>query len=205
MVPWRSALALALAGGDRHEEALELARTELRLAERCDVDRARGVALRALGLLEGGHAGLVRHEAAIAALERSPARLELGWAHYELGAALRRANRRRDARAPLDRALDAALVCGSERLAERAREDLKALGARSRRIPLTGAASLTPSERRVCRLGAQGLTNREIARALFLSVKTVEMHLGHAYRKLDISTRAELSQALAPNQAERFS
>ncbi len=200
MVPWRSQLALALAGTDRDGEALGLALAELHLAERCDVDRARGVALRALGLVEGGAAGLRRHEAAIDALERSPARLELGWACYELGAALRRANRRREARAPLDRALDLALVCGGEALAGRAREDLRALGARSRRIPLSGAAALTPSERRVCRLGAEGLMNREIARALFLSIKTVEMHLGNAYRKLGISTRAELEQALAPGE-----
>jgi DNA-binding CsgD family transcriptional regulator len=194
--PWRSQLALALAGTDRHDEGLKLARSELRLAEQCDVDRARGVALRALGMLEGGQAGLRHLEAAVQALERSPARLELGWASYELGAALRRANRRRDARAPLDRALDLALACGAQLLAQHAREELQALGARPRSVMLTGAESLTPSERRACRLAAEGLKNAEIAQALFVSLKTVETHLRSAYRKLDIASRAELPQML---------
>jgi DNA-binding CsgD family transcriptional regulator len=194
--PWRSSLALALAGTERHEEALELARTELRLAERCDVDRARGVAMRALGLLEGGPAGLQRLEAAVQALERSPARLERGWACYELGGALRRANRRREARPPLDRALDIALACGAQLLARRAREQLAALGARPRSVMLTGVESLTPSERRVSRLAAEGLKNTEIAQALFVSLKTVETHLRSSYRKLDIASRGELPQTL---------
>ena len=173
-----------------------LARTELRLAEQCDVDRARGIALRALGMVEGGQGGLRRLEAAVQALERSPARLELGWASYELGAALRRANRRRDARAPLDRSLDLALACGAELLTQRAREQLQALGARPRSVMLTGPESLTPSERRVCRLAVEGLKNAEIAQALFVSLKTVETHLHSSYRKLDIASRAELPRIL---------
>ncbi|GAA0466129.1 hypothetical protein Ade02nite_47030 [Paractinoplanes deccanensis] len=51
---------------------------------------------------------------------------------------------------------------------------------------------LTPQERRVCRATATGLTNREVASALFLSVKTVEFHLGNIYRKLGVRNRAEL-------------
>ena len=196
VVPWRSDLALALAGSDRHDEAVQLAVTELRLADQCDVDRARGHALRALGLLEGGEPGLQHLDAAVQAFARSPARLELGWANYELGAALRRANRRRDARAPLDQALDIALACGAELLALRARQQLEALGARPRSVMLTGAESLTPSERRVCRLAADGLKNTEIAQALFVSLKTVETHLRSSYRKLDIASRCELPQAV---------
>jgi DNA-binding CsgD family transcriptional regulator len=195
--PWRSDLALALAGTPRRDEALDLARTELRLADRCDVDRARGVALRALGLLEGGPCGLERLATAVRAFERSPARLELGWASYELGAALRRANRRRDARAPLDRALDIALACGAGLLAGRAGEQLEALGARPRSVMRTGAESLTPSELRVCRLAGDGLKNTEIAQALFVSLKTVETHLRSSYRKLDIASRSQLAQALS--------
>jgi tetratricopeptide (TPR) repeat protein len=154
--PWRSDLAIALAGTDRHGEAIELASAELRLAERCDVDRARGYALRALGLLRGGESGLRDLQAAVQAFGRSPARVEHGWAQYELGAALRRANRRRDARRPLDLALDLALACGAELLALRCREELKALGARPRSVMLTGAESLTASERRVCRRASDG-------------------------------------------------
>ena len=200
IVPWRSDLALALARTPRHHEGIELARAELRLAERCDVDRARGVALRALALLEGGDSGLRHLEAAVRALERSPARLELGWATYELGAALARANRRRDARAPLDRALDLAFTSGAKRLARRADEQLQALGARPRSVLMTGAESLSPSEHRVCRLAAAGLKNSEIAQALFVSLKTVETHLHSAYRKLDINSRRELPEVLGvPN------
>jgi DNA-binding CsgD family transcriptional regulator len=198
--PWRSDLALALAGTDRHDEAVELAATELRLAEQCDVDRARGHALRALGLLGGRDAGLDELEAAVQAFERSPARLELGWASYELGAALRRANRRRDARAPLDRALDLALECGAELLAHRVREQLQALGARPRSVMLTGAEALTPSELRVCRLACDGLKNTEIAQALFVSLKTVETHLRSSFRKLDIGARGELPRAIGVPQ-----
>jgi DNA-binding CsgD family transcriptional regulator len=195
--PWRSDLALALAGTERHEEAVLLAAAELRLAERCDLDRARGYALRALGLLRGGEAGLRDLEAAVQAFARSPARLEHGWASYQLGAALRRANHRRAARAPLDDALDLALACGAKLLAQRSTEELTALGARPRRIMLTGAASLTASERRVCRLASGGLRNTDIAQALFVSLRTVETHLGNAYRKLDITSRHELPAALA--------
>lgn len=197
VLPWRSSLALALAGTDRQDEAVQLARTELRMAEQSDVDRARGQALRALGLALGGEAGLVDLQAAVQAFGRSPARLEHGWANYELGAALRRANRRREARAPLDRALDLALACGPTLLAERCREELRALGARPRSVMLTGAESLTASERRVCRLASEGLKNADIAQALFVSLRTVETHLGNAYRKLDISSRTELAEALA--------
>ena len=196
VVPWRSDLALALAGGDRHDEGVQLALTELRLADQCDIDRARGHALRALGLLRGGERGLHDLAAAVQAFERSPARLELGWASYELGAALRRANRRREARAPLDRALDLALACGAQLLADRARQQLQALGARPRSVMLTGAESLTPSELRVCRLAAGGLKNTDIAQTLFVSLKTVETHLRSSYRKLDITSRGQLPQAL---------
>lgn len=197
LFPWRSDLARALAGTDRHDEAVSLASTDLRLAEECDLDRSRGHALRALGLLSGGAAGVEHLHAAAQAFARSPARMQHGWATCELGAALRRAGRRRDARGPLDDALDIGLDCGAKLLTERSQEELTALGARPRSIMLTGVESLTPAERRICRLAARGLRNSDIAQALFISLRTVETHLGHAYRKLDITSRAELSHALS--------
>jgi DNA-binding CsgD family transcriptional regulator len=72
-------------------------------------------------------------------------------------------------------------------------------GAKPQRPALAGLAALTPSERRVVDLAANGATNTEIAQGLFVTVKTVEMHLGNAYRKLGISSRRELA-ALLPRE-----
>jgi DNA-binding CsgD family transcriptional regulator len=68
--------------------------------------------------------------------------------------------------------------------------------ARPRRTALGGVEALTPSELRVARLAAEGLLNREIAEALFISRKTVDYHLGHVYQKLEVP-REGLAEALA--------
>jgi DNA-binding CsgD family transcriptional regulator len=114
----------------------------------------------------------------------------------ELGAVLRRSGHPRAAREPLRRALEIARDFGGEALARRAREELVASGARPRRERPPGAPQLTEGELRVARMAAQGRTNREIAEALFLAPRTVETHLTHAYRKLEITSRAELARAL---------
>jgi DNA-binding CsgD family transcriptional regulator len=75
-------------------------------------------------------------------------------------------------------------------------QELLAAGARPRRTALSGIESLTPSELRVTQLAADGMTNREIAQALFVTEKTVETHLGHVFPKLDVSSRAELPMKL---------
>jgi DNA-binding CsgD family transcriptional regulator len=123
--------------------------------------------------------------------------METIYALIELGAALRRANRRAAAREPLQQAADRASRGGARAAYERARIELAATGARPRREAfLSGPASLTPSERRIAELAAGGQTNREIAHALFVTPKTVEYHLRNAYRKLDIEARGELAEAL---------
>ena len=91
---------------------------------------------------------------------------------------------------------DGATRCGAAHLAARTETELRATGARPRRIALRGVESLTPSERRVAELAAEGPTNREIAQALFVTPRTVEAHLTSVYRKLDIGSRSELSAAL---------
>jgi DNA-binding CsgD family transcriptional regulator len=130
-------------------------------------------------------------------LAGSEARLEHVRALVDLGAALRRANQRSHAREQLRRALELATTCGAGPLAARAESELLATGARPRRIALSGIESLTPSERRVAEMAAEGPTNREIAQGLFVTAKTVEVHLSSVYRKLGISSRSQLSAALA--------
>jgi DNA-binding CsgD family transcriptional regulator len=196
-IAWRSraALCLTLLGEDP-ERARSLAEEEVALARAFGAPRAHGRALRMRGLVTGDGDGLASHREAVDVLEGSPARLELAHALCDLGAALRRAGDRRASRDPLHRALEAAHACGATALEERAHQELLASGARPRRIPVAGVDSLTPTERRVAAMAAEGLSNREIAQALFVSLKTVEMHLSHAYRKLDLSSRSELPRAL---------
>jgi DNA-binding CsgD family transcriptional regulator len=114
----------------------------------------------------------------------------------ELGSTLLRTGARMRAREALRPALADADAVGAGPLAKRARRELVATGMRPRRAAIEGAASLTPRQRQICSLAAAGRANREIARALFLSVKTVETHLAAGYRKLGISSRAELGAAL---------
>ena len=72
-----------------------------------------------------------------------------------------------------------------------------ATGLRPRQAAIEGEAALTPRQREICALAAAGKGNREIANALFLSIKTVETHLAAGYRKLGINSRAEIGAALA--------
>jgi DNA-binding CsgD family transcriptional regulator len=84
---------------------------------------------------------------------------------------------------------------------ERTRAELVTAGARPRRDTLRGRDALTASELRVAEMAAAAMTNREIAQALFVTIRTVETHLTHAYQKLDIVSRAELAESLATAQA----
>ena len=190
---WRSALALV---HEDREEALAMARAELAHARLVGAPRTIGIALRTIGLLEGGEEGIGLLEQAADLLADSTARLEHARTLVELGAALRRANRRLDAREPLLAALDLADRCGAMRLAERARTELRATGARPRRAQLSGADALTPAERRVAGMAADGMSNPQIAQALFVTINTVEGHLRHVYQKLSISSRTELPGVL---------
>ncbi len=195
--PWRTAAAqAALQMGDR-ERALALAREELGVAERMEVLHAQIRALRVVGLCEQGRKQIETLHAAAALGSELPQRLERIHALVELGAALRRSNQRAAARQPLRRAADLAHHGGARALYAIALVELQAAGARPRREGLlSGPMSLTPSEQRIAALAAAGQSNREIARALFVTPKTVEYHLRNTYRKLDIVTRDELIAAL---------
>ena len=196
MFPWRTRAAEGLLGRGDAAGAGALAAEELALAREWGAPRPIARALRMQGLAVGGDDGLGLLREAIDVLDGSPALLERANALVELGAALRRANRRAEARPPLQEGADLATRLGARPLAERALEELLATGARPRRVAASGRESLTPSELRVAELAAQGNSNRDIAQRLFVTQKTVEAHLGRTFRKLRIESRAQLAGAL---------
>lgn len=196
----RAAAALALLG--RKDEARELVAVDAAWAREFGARRPLARVAHAQGLIEGGAPGVALLREACALLRQvSTARggRDLAAAQVDLGSMLRRQGQRTEARAELRTALQVAEAIGAGLLGARARDELRASGGRLRRGPelLSGVAALTPSELRVAQLAADGRTNREIGHVLFLAPKTVEMHLGRAYRKLDISGRDQLADALA--------
>jgi DNA-binding CsgD family transcriptional regulator len=200
-VAWRSEAALAqLALGD-HDSAQRLADEELQLARAFGAPRALGLAKRAAGLVAGGDHGASLLREAVDEFDRGDARLERARALADLGAMLRRRNRRAEARELLREAVDAAHRCGATLLAAQAETELRATGARPRRVLLTGIDSLTASERRIAELAGEGFTNREIAQTLFVTSRTVEGHLTSVFRKLQLDSRTELASALGAASA----
>jgi DNA-binding NarL/FixJ family response regulator len=194
--PWREYKVEALVRLDRGAEARELAEENLTLARRWGAPGTVGPALRAMATASEDGETLPHLEEAAELLEGSTARLEQAKALTALGRGLRVARRPSEAREPLQRAVELAAVCGAGRVGAEARGELAASGARPRRTALSGVAALTPSEERVARLAADGMTNREVAQQLFVTPKTVEVHLSNAYRKLEIRSRRQLAGAL---------
>ncbi len=196
VLPWRSTAAEALVVlGDR-ERARALAAEELALAARFGAPRALTMARRAAALTADPGEAIEQLAAAVAAVPATDAPIERARCQVDLGAALRRSGQRRAARDELRAALDAAVATGALALAARAEAELLATGARPRRVRLSGADALTPSERRVAEMAARGLSNPEIAQRLFVTRRTVETHLTSAYRKLGVRTREELGPHL---------
>jgi DNA-binding CsgD family transcriptional regulator len=194
VVPWRSALAAIEVDPARR---CALTEEELALAERFGAPHVVGAALAAHGAAVGGDDGLALLERAVATLEATFARLRLADACYALGSAQLEAGDPVTARAALRRAFALARELGAGPLGHAAARSLHAAGGRPGRRDEGGAGPLTPAERRVAVLAAEGARNRDIADELFLSPKTVESHLRAVYRKLAIGSRAELPQALA--------
>ena len=194
--PWSPLLAEALVLADRGEEAAEEAEAYARLAADWGTRRALGHAARMRALVAPREEAIVLLEEARAHFAASHARLELARSLTELGARRRAAGERRAARAILRDAHDAAHACRATALCERARAELLIADGRPRPPAGAGADALTPAERRVAEIAAGGATNAEIARRLYLSPKTVEMHLRSVYRKLDLSSRDALAAAL---------
>jgi DNA-binding CsgD family transcriptional regulator/tetratricopeptide (TPR) repeat protein len=197
MLPWRSAAALSEAELGHHEAAQELAADEVRRAQAFGARRAIGIAIRVAALVGPPAQRSAGLRDALAVLEGSPARLEHARVLIDLGATLRAGGQRNAAREPLLDGLGRAVRCQAHELERRARTELAAVGVRPRGADRVGADSLTASERRVADLAAAGGTNREIAQTLFVTEKTVETHLGRAFRKLDITSRRQLRDVLA--------
>lgn len=186
----------ALARLGRVDEARERSRAGLVAARHWGTDHAVGRALLALGTVSPPDEAATHLAEAVSALAASPARLDHAAALVELGAVHRRTGARRAADATLREGLDLSARLGADLLAQRARDELVAMGRRPRRAAVTGVDALTGSERRVADLAAVGMTNREIAQSLFVTTRTVEIHLSAAYRKLGIDSRRGLQDAL---------
>lgn len=196
-VGWRAAPALAALFGGEADRGEQLANEELRLAERWELPGAlgRALALRAAFVSKADSIELLQR--AVKILGGTERRLDHARTLIDLGAALRRTNRRADARGPLRDGLDAAHRCGANALVARALEELRAAGARPRKVVRSGIDSLTPSELRVAHMAADGMSNPEIAQALFVTRKTVEKHVSAVLTKLEILSRSEIVKRLS--------
>ena len=184
-----------LAAG-RTEEATAAARESLaNLARLPPVYR--GLVLRSAGVVIGGDEGIDLLRAACDGLDASPMPVEHARALLGLGAALRRAGHRADAREPLAHAMELAHTRGAQPLADAARSELVATGARPRRLVRSGIDALTPSELRVAKLVTDGMSNPQIAQQLFVTRRTVETHVAAVLRKLDRKGREGIAAALA--------
>jgi DNA-binding CsgD family transcriptional regulator len=187
---------------DRRQEALKAFSILSERTLAAGTPWALGVRSRCAALIENGDRAEDAYREAISQLQRSPARVELARSHLLYGQWLRRAKRRREARDQLRAACDMFDAMGAEAFTDIASAELSATGERARaRTPET-TFDLTPQEARIAGLAAEGGTNNEIAAELFVSPRTVEYHLGKVFRKLGVTTRAQLARRL-PASAEQ--
>lgn len=194
---WRCGAAVALSQTGDYQRALALAEEQLRAAYFWGAPRAIGIALRARGLIEKEPRKRARWLAqAVAQLRNSPAVLDLAQSMLDLGRAMALQGEILPARDQLREGLAIAQRSGSTALAARAHDELLRSGARPRRRAQFGRDSLTDAELRTALMATGGLTNRQIARELFVTQRTVELHLTNTYRKLQVRNRADLGVAL---------
>jgi DNA-binding CsgD family transcriptional regulator len=194
---WRCGQARALALLGQRSEARELAREDLGLARAAGAPRSVGHALATCAALAGGTDGMAFAAEAVDVLSAGQARLELAQARGVLGRRLVADGSRAAGREQLRAGWELAVDCGAEGLAGDLRTLLGQAGGRLPRLRTSGMAALTAAERRIARLAARDMTNREIARELYVTEKTVEGHLSKVYRKLSVRSRAELIAAQA--------
>jgi DNA-binding NarL/FixJ family response regulator len=195
-LPWWAEATLLLAERGRARAALPLVEYGEDLVARWDVPRARALARTARAMVSRGTERIDLLTDAAAAMESSGALLERQRVVHLLGRELLRREDQKAAREHLRTAADLASWCGATAAAVDARDLLLSAGGRMRQV--TGARTdvLTSSELRVVELAVGGATNREIGEELFVTSRTVEVHLTNAYRKLGIAGRADLPAAL---------
>ncbi|MFB9376356.1 LuxR C-terminal-related transcriptional regulator [Kineococcus gynurae] len=198
LLPWAGDLLEAQVRAGRHDEArdtVELLRTEAGASRRplAAALAARGRALLATDDPVLAEAEFVRANEWHA---QSPVPFEAARTRLDHGEFLRRRGRRAEARPPLQSALATFEQLGARAWAERARQELRATGIRLARTE-RAAAALTTQELQVAMVVAGGASNAEVATRMFLSVKTVEYHLGNVFRKLGVNRRTQLARVLA--------
>jgi DNA-binding CsgD family transcriptional regulator len=198
---WRQEAAEALAALGRTAEANHLLSVAEERAHIFGAPHAIASVLRAKATIEPRGRAIRTLRESIELYEESGPPHELGRSLMALGTVLRNAGDRSEARTILGRALEVAAGCGAEGLERKVRDELAAAGSRPRRAALTGVGALTASELKTAKLAAAGLTNSEIAERLFVTVRTVETHLTHAYDKLMIPGRRKLVEALADHSS----
>lgn len=199
--PWRQEATELLATLGRTAEAKELISLAEERAIAFGAPHCVSSVLRARSFVEPRKRALDSLRASVEAIKDHGPPHELARSLLELGAGLRRDGQRTEAKRPLERALELTHRCGAGALEERVREELRAAGSRPRRAYRSGVEALTASEFRIAKLAAAGLNNREIAERLFVTRRTVETHLTHAYEKLGIEGRADLALVLPEQEA----
>lgn len=192
LVPWWLDATRLLVRLGRRAEARELVVTGEELADRWGTATARGLASLGRGVVDLDTDAL---GVAVDALAGVP--WYLTRARILLGGASLREDDRAAARGHFREAVDLAARCGFRPLAKEARSGLLAAGGRWRARTAGASGVLTDGERRVAELAASGATNREIAETLLVALRTVEIHLTSAYRKLGVTGRTELAAGLA--------
>jgi DNA-binding CsgD family transcriptional regulator len=185
-------LVEALAVTGRADEARERLDRFASIAEKSGSVWMRGACTRCEGLLAADDDSDTSFARSLELLEGSQYALELARTRLAFGERLRRTRRAREARLQLQPAFDTFAAAGAVPWRDRAAAELRATGVRveTGERPRT---ELTPQELHIATLVAQGKTNKEIATAMYLSPKTIEYHLSNTYRKLDIHSRAELT------------
>ena len=197
LLGWRALRAIALYATGRAEEGVMAADQNLAVARKWGAPRSVASSLRVRSRLStdaGERLALLAEASEV--VTNSQSTLEQAKVAVAFGAELRRQGRRAEARDWLGRGYDQSLTAGAAGLAQFALAELVAAGARPRRPATTGPESLTASERRVAEMAGMGITNREIAEALYITPKTVSFHLTNCYRKLGVSNRDELSRII---------